>query len=234
MPREEDSDAWRIPAGRHTHLPETPPATPAATAAAATAAATLAAVAAALNAASRPSRWPIAKSRFVPRPIVAPAAPGPGPAALAESAALASKLKAVGVRAMPTSRTGNCGPEALAAVLEHSVVCTETRGAFPRARHLARHVSEQRKLVVDEAEAGYFRMNRAGRDDLECAIAEYTPYSCFATWAAAMRRNAYIDALYLQAAGRYFNAVIMVTSAPGKGPREVFPQDPCLVGPHPT
>lgn len=216
MPGEDEHGTWRIPARHHIEPRETPSASPTA-AAAAPAAPRLA-----------------AKSRFVPRPVIAPAAPAPRPAARAESAALAARLKAAGLRSFPTSRTGDCGPEALAAVLEHAAVCTASRGGFPKPRILAGQVAKQRALVVDTAQNVYRLLSPADRADWDIEIAETTPFSSFAAWAAAMRSNGYIDELYLETAGYCFNAVVVVTTAKRRRPRVVFPRDTTLLAPHPT
>lgn len=154
-------------------------------------------------------------------------------AALAESEALSRKLEIFCARTFPIPRNGHCGPAGIAAALEHSAVCAASGGAFPDACHLMPHVGTQRMRVVAAAQAHYDLLSTEERAQMDAGIAQNGLYSGFLEWAVDMRGCGYVDELYLEHAGRLFNAVILVTGATGDSLGMAFPQDPSSLQPNP-
>lgn len=153
--------------------------------------------------------------------------------AAAEAEGLAAKLEVFNARSFPVPRNGHCGPAAIAAALEHRAVCAASGGAFPDACHLMPHVGTQRARVVAAALAHYDVLSMEERAQMNSGIAQNGLYSGFSEWAADMRGCGYADELYMEFAGRLFNAVILVTGATGDSLGMTFPQDPSYLQPNP-
>lgn len=161
-------------------------------------------------------------------------AAGANPAALDETTALAEKLEVVGARTFATPRDGSCGPAGLAATLDHAEICAATGGRFPEAQHLAPYAAAQRMSVVDFAQRDFDAMDPEERVEKEGLLAITGFPGGFSHWATTMRSSGgYADAMYLEYAGRLFNAIILVTRAGDDGLGMVFPENPAYLRPNP-